>query len=740
MLSTLPKYFLRRWTYPLLGALFFYGGLILAWEMVAQSKMIFSMGAPFRWIVPALITQIPETLGYVFPMAAVLGGLMGSQHLSEASEMVASQGLGVGMRTLVRPWLLISGALILVTTFNSNWMMPRVNDLQRTIQARMLDEAQTRYLKPGSPPFYLPNNPNAAIWIDESGEIHYMESSPQGVQHLVAESMEWARVEKDGQLSSVNAELKNLTGTVIQRSNGSIVHIRQKIFTFVIPVSTPASSVLPITPVRYMPTLKMLEYPTPQMRVELGLRFSLPVATCALLLLGIALGLGHPRFQHGGAILKSLGVILIYYLLAEFLKNQIINGKVRMVYGMLLLPWAFMALGFGLLWLRLRPHHSAPGFLRMRLGWLRRRYAEHVKPLFERWLETFRRALPHPARMLQFLKGRNQDRGTLARWTRNLWLRNWGATLGTFLILSFLLDFAQLAGHLSKNKVSTLVFIQYWFWNLTPFLVIVLPIAFLFGSVLTLSEATVSREWVALKAGGTSLLQWIRAGARAWGGILLFSLLLQVFVAPAVIGTADSLYNRIRNRPFKHHQTRPWLYLGTTGVLWFLEGSSRWGFPLKSQREGAPILLKWKMQEPRSDALPWNALGWVSGPGAEDLFPNQSLRDVANAEHASTLDLIQWQRWAPDPQRSALLWGRMLNWLAGPCLLFAVLPFAFPTPRGGRGQALGISLVVGLLFMGAQGLFGGAARVGEIPGFWGVAAPLAALLGFGFLGLRRLRT
>jgi len=740
VLATLPRYFLRRWTYPLLGALFFYGGLILAWEMVVQSRLIFSMGAPFRWIIPALLTQVPETLGLVFPMAAVLGGLLGSQHLSEGSEMVASQGLGVGMRTLVKPWLLLSGALILLTAFNSHWVVPQVNDIQRKVQARMFDEAQTRYLKPGNPPLYLPNNPNAAMWIDASGEIHYMESSAQGVQHLVAESMEWARVETDGQLSSINAELKNLSGSLIQRSNGSIVHIRQKTFTFAIPVSTPTRSVLPATPVRYLSTLKLLENPTPQMRVELGLRFSLPVATCALLLLGIALGLGHPRFQRGGAILKSLGVILVYYVLVELFKNQIINGKARMVFGLILLPWLFLGLGFGLLWLRLRPHHSAPGFIRIGLAWTRRRISEWAGPLTRRTIEGLKRALPHPTRFLQFLKGRNRDRGTLARWTRNLWLKNWGGTLGTFLLLSFLLEFAQLAGDLSKNKVSVLVFLQYWFWNLPPFLVVVLPIAFLFGSVLALSDATISREWVALRAGGTSLLQWVRAGSRAWGGILLMCLLLQVFVAPAVIGKADALYNKILNRPSKHLHTKPWLYLGTTGVLWFLEGSARWGFPLKPSSGGFPILLKWRMQEERAEALPWNALNWVSGPEATDLFPDQALRDVANAAEASTPDLIRWQRWAPDSERSAMLWERMLNWLAGPCLLFAVLPFSFPSPREGRGQALGISLVAGLLFMGAQSLFGGAARVGEIPGFWGVAAPLAALLGFGLLGLRRLRT
>jgi len=740
VLSTLPRYLLKRWTYPLLGALFFYGGLILAWEMVVQSKQIFSMGAPFRWIIPALLTQIPETLGMVFPMAAVLGGLLGSQHLSEGSEMVASQGLGVGMRTLVGPWLIMSLGLVLLTAFNSHWIVPQVNGLQRGIQARMLDEAQTRFLKPGSPPLHLPNNPNAAVWIDASGEIHFMESGPQGVQHLVAESMEWARLERDGQLSAINVELKNLSGSLVQRSNGSIVHIRQKTFDLAIPVASPSRSVLPTTPVRYLSTRKLMENPTPQMRVELGLRFSLPIATCALLLLGVALGLGHPRFQRGGAILKSLGVILVYYVLIQFLGNQVINGKAQMVYGLVLLPWLFLALGTGLLWLRLRPHRSAPGFVRIGFSWVKRRLLMKLGPLGLAMIESLKRALPHPTRIFLVLRGRAKDRGVLARWTRGLWWRNWGATLGTFLTLSLLLEFAQLAGDLSKNKVSIVVFLQYWAWNLPPFLVVVLPIAFLFGSVLALSEATISREWVALRAGGTSLLQWILAGVRTWSWVLALSMLLQVFVAPASIGKADALYNRILNRPSKHLHTKPWLYLGSTGVLWYLEGPSRWGFPLKPQGQGAPVLLKWRMHDFRSQALPWNALGWVSGPEATELFPDQSLRDVANAEEASTPELFQWQRWAPDPERSAMLWGRLLNWLAGPCLLFSVLPFAFPTPRGGRGQALGISLVAGLLFMGAQALFMGAARAGEIPGFWGVAAPLAALVGLGLLGLQKLRT
>jgi lipopolysaccharide export system permease protein len=740
VLPTLSRYLLRRWISPLLGALFFYGGLILAWEMKELSKLIFSMGAPFQWLIPGLLIQVPETLGMVFPMAAVLGGLLGSQHLSEGSEMVASQGLGVGMRSILKPWLLLSAGLLVITTVNAHVIVPKSNALQQVVQNRMVEDAQTRFLKPGSPPFFPPQKPNNAIWIDATGEIHVMESSPLGVQHLVAHSMDWAKVEKNGELSSINIEFKDLNGSLVQKANGSIVHIRQKAMSLSIPVPAPTRPrIAAASNVRYLSTGELFRNLTPNAIIEIGLRFSLPVATCALLLLGIALGIGHPRFQRGGAILKSLGVILVYYLLIQLFKDQISVGKYRMVVGILLLPWGFLAAGFLLLWRRLLPHRSAPGYVRRLLGWAKKRLLERAKRPAQGGFDAVKRVLPHPMRLLNAFRMKHKDQGTLARWTRNLWWRNWGATLGTFLTLSLLIEFTNLASDLSKNHVSMVVFLRYWLFNLPPFLVIVLPIAFLFGGVLALSEATLSREWVALRAGGTSLIQWARAGARAWGSILALTLLTQVFLAPAVVGQAESHYNRIKDRPPVLH-VKPWLYLGSTGVLWFLEGQTRWGFPLKPQDGTAPVILRWNMHGLRAEALPWNALNWVSGPLAGDLFPDQALRDVANPEEATTPDLFRWHRWAPDPERAALLWGRILNWLAGPCLLFAMLPFAFPTPRGGRGQALGVSLVFGLLFMGTQALFGGAARAGEIPGFWGVMAPLTTLFGIGLLGLRRLRT
>jgi len=740
VLATIHKYLLKNWMYPFLGALAFYGGLLMAYEVVGLSKEIFSMGAPFRWVVPLLLLSIPDNLGMVLPMAAVLGGLMGMQHLSEGSEMVAAQGLGVGMRALVKPWLVLAAGLLVLASLNSNLLVPWANGAQMLAEARMIEETHTRFLRPGTAPWFPASAPNHAVWMAPDGQVHLMDVSEEGVQHLVARSLAWGQTDKGLDTSTVNLRLIDLKGCVYHRADGSIVHLQEKEHLYSIAVPK-APKLLRTTQARFLPTRELLRGVTPDSGVELLRRITLPFACCGLLLVGIALGLGHPRFQKGGAILKSLVVILLYYLLLKYFENQIIYAQSKTLFpklGLFLLPWGFLAAGFALLRRKLQPHQSStrirflPAGAVIRLEALRHRVAQACLSMVAKPMKTVDSILARMAR-------RKATRGVLARWTQGLWWRNWGGVMGTFLTLSLLIEYASLAGDLAHNHIPMRVFLVYWLWNLPPFLAVVMPLAFLLGGVLALTDAAVSREWVALRAGGGSLMQWFGAGFRGWGAVLAITLVLQAGVAPLAFRQQDSLYQRILARPARNPQSKPWLYLGSTGVVWFLDGAVRWGFPLKPPGE-AYILLKWKMGDALSEGLPWGGLTFEEGPKAVRLFPDKALRDTASAEGTTTQDLFHWQKWAPDPERATLIWGRILNWLAGPCLLFAMLPSAFPSPRRGRGSVLGLALVTGLIFMGLQALFSGAAKAGDIPSAWGVLCPMLLLVAAGLLRLDRLRT
>ena len=434
-------------------------------------------------------------------------------------------------------------------------------------------------------------------------------------------------------------------------------------------------------------------------------------------------------------------MIRVYYLILKYFENQILYAQSKQVLprlALLALPWLFLGAGFALLRRKLLPHHSnrLRRFLPMRTVLRIEKAGEQVSQFCFKLLA---KPIQKAVLALESIRERRSRRGVLGVWSRALWWKNWGGVMGTFLALSLLIEYASLAGDLAHNHISTIIFIKYWLWNLPPFLSVVLPLAFLLGGVLALSDAAVTREWVALRAGGASLVQWCRAAAKGWGSILALTFLLQAFLAPFAFRQADPIYRQILGRSVQTAKTKPWLYLGSTGVVWFLDGAQRWGFPLKTPGE-AYILLSWKMGDTLAQALPWGGLTFEPGPRASLLFPDRALRDSTAAETAGTVDLFHWQKWAPDPERAALLWGRLFNWLAGPCLLFAMLPYAVPSPRGGRGSALGFSLVAGLIFMGLQALFSGAAKAGDLPSAWGVLCPMMLLVGFGLLRLNRLRT
>lgn len=737
MPSTLTRYLLRRWLTPFLGALLFYGLLLISWETVALSREIFSQGAALRWMMPLLLLSLPESLGMVLPMAAVLGGLLGTQQLMEGSELVAAQGLGAGRRTWLVPWSILGAGLLVLASVNAHVLVPQAAGLQRTLRHRMAEEALAKFLRPGSPPWHPPGSPDSAFWLSGTGQFHVMEATADGVQHLTASRVAYTLGNTPAGQVEVQLHLEDLRGASYPGTGGSPVHLKEAHHLQRFSVPSGPRLLAPLA-MRYAPSGVLLrawrdpQAPTSRRResaVELGRRLTLPLASVSLLLLGISLGFGHARFYRGGAIVKSLGVILVYYFLMKSLENLVLDGKLPALGPTLLLPFLFLGAGWFILNRRLSPHRASngPGVLFNRLGRLLR-----LAPLQAR-LARARAALA------QWIHRQGNRRGVLRHWATLAWWRSWGMTMGSLLVLDLLVEFSSLAGDLTRNHIRLADFLLYWVWSLPPFLEVALPVSFLLGTLLVLSEGGLTREWLAIRAGGVSLVQWLWASRYAWGAVVLATFLLQAGLSPLARTRARSMYHRILRRPPPQGDTSPWMYLGSTGVLWHLSPEARWGFPLKPPFE-APVLLRWKPGQERVEALPWGGMALVPGPPALTLFPDRALLKAPSASEAVTWDLVEWQRWAPDPERAYLLWNRLLGWVSGPLLVMALLSYALPGPRQGRGQAIGAGLVGGLLFLGLQTLFGGAARAAELPAAWGFLAPCLLLAGFGLMRLSRLRT
>ncbi len=730
MNQILFRYTLRRWLYPIASAVLLFGGLLLAKELVDISKEVFNLGASFKWLLPLLLLAVPETFMLVLPMAAVLGGLLGTQHMVQNSELVASQGLGMGSKLLIKPYLFLSIFLLALSAANSHFLVPSVNHFQASIRLQMLEEARTRFLRIGQPPRIPPGAPSQSVWMAPDGEVHVMEVRPTAVQHMVAKGIAYSIYPRTDGGHVLDMRLKDLNGSMFQVQTQSVVHVHQESqdLRFQLPG---IAKILTPTPLRYLQTSEILKLKSLASYTELSRRFSLPLASVAFLLFGIAMGLGHPRFKGGTPILNSLALILIYYFFNMLFENMIMQSKTQAFYFQLLLPWMFLVSGAFLLNRKLKPHVSNSSWSRIKLN-------------LKKILVYLLTRIPNSFKSIKPVKTNESSQETSCRciinhWTCLLWIKSWGATLGTLLALDLLIEYATLAADISHNHKNIIDFLYYWILNLPTFLNTALPITFLLGTMFAFAQATQTAEWVALRAGGVSLVQWVWHARKAWLIVLVSTAVLQLWVAPYSYYKADNVYRQILNRPSNSSTRNSWLYLGSTGVLWNQQGQTRWGFPLKPPME-APILLRWKPGDVFAQGLAWGGNKLVQGPMAEKLFPETSLREAAHADMTSTADLFKWQRWAPDPNRATLLWLRIFSWLAGPCLVLAALSWAFPDARSARGQSFGIALVIGLLFLGLQGIFLGASRSGEIPAPLGVLAPMLFFAGFGFTRLKRLRT
>ena len=750
----------------------------MAWEVRYISKTIFDKQASIHNLIPMLLTTIPWNVGVILPMTSVLGGLLGTQHLSEGSELVASQGLGHGMRGFLKPWGLLSAFLILCSVINAHWISPWSSRKEQQLLYELAQEAALvgGYMpKAGEEPKLLkgdvfshgsaPLPDQVVFWgiSKDDGKLHIMQIGPETVSHLISDRYSY-KIEKVINDSHDHFEhikmsfrFENVSGKATSKSqnlNERITDVSYKAFEVSQPIQIKKQSLYQPTAMRHLGTGELLNTgrsgdATLKLKgiigVEIFRRFSNPLACCALLLLGISIGLSHPRFYKGGALVKSIALILFYFIVVKVVEGWIESNIIDWSYVAILLPFFFFLAGWLLLYKKMYPPRRGQRKITYRLFRFLRRVWRRVLLRFKTAGRIFF-STTHEADAAKRHSLRFKDK-IIARWTSRKWWGNFAGVMAVFLVFYLFIEFAVMAPYMAEGGGRLLLFIKYWFCKMPTILPFVLPVVFLLAWVLTFSDASVTREWTALRASGTSLVQWVRGSWKAWSLAIFAAFIVEAYLSPLSYVPQDNYYKQIRGREAKSNKTaisgvedQPTsLFLGSTGVFWYSEGPIRWGFPLLPSGD-APALIFWRHGQTSTQRLNWNANSWTQGIGAETLFPASSLRRYQRADEIPTLDLFTWQTWAPSADRGTMLWGRLLKWLAGPCLFFASLGFAFPPPRKGRGQALGYALILSLVFIWMQNLFEVASKAGQFPPLWGILAPMLMFVGFGLINLRRLHT
>jgi lipopolysaccharide export system permease protein len=101
-LPILDRYLAKEILLPFLAGLLFLTQLLLATQLLARADVLFGSGVSVLDIGSILVALLPNVLGYVLPIAFLLGAVIGVGRLSEDREVVALGAAGISPARLVR--------------------------------------------------------------------------------------------------------------------------------------------------------------------------------------------------------------------------------------------------------------------------------------------------------------------------------------------------------------------------------------------------------------------------------------------------------------------------------------------------------------------------------------------------------------------------------------------------------------------------------------------------------------
>jgi lipopolysaccharide export system permease protein len=103
----LDRYLAREILLPFAAGLLFLTQLLLATQILSQADILFGSGVALTDVGAVLLALMPHFLGYVIPVAFLLGAVLGVGRLAEDREVVALGAAGLSPARLVRVPLLL---------------------------------------------------------------------------------------------------------------------------------------------------------------------------------------------------------------------------------------------------------------------------------------------------------------------------------------------------------------------------------------------------------------------------------------------------------------------------------------------------------------------------------------------------------------------------------------------------------------------------------------------------------
>ena len=123
-MSLLDRYVAKEILLPFLAGVLFLTQLLVATQLLGQAQVLFGSGVSFLDVARVVVALLPHLLGYVIPIAFLLGAVLGIGRLAEDREVIALGAAGISPSRLVRVPLAIGVATAAVGLWLSTTAEP----------------------------------------------------------------------------------------------------------------------------------------------------------------------------------------------------------------------------------------------------------------------------------------------------------------------------------------------------------------------------------------------------------------------------------------------------------------------------------------------------------------------------------------------------------------------------------------------------------------------------------------
>jgi lipopolysaccharide export system permease protein len=326
-------------------------------KLLKLMDMVVNHGVSLGEVLGIIGYIMPAFLELTFPMAVLLGVLMGFGRMSSDQEMTAARACGVSLYRLAVPVMIFALGVYALSSYFAFSLRPWANS---NLRNKLYELSQTRTSAGLKEKVFNSNFPGLVVYVDEMSDT---DSSMKGV--LISDARDphnqntiiakRGAMLPDAQNKSITLRLYDGSIFGVEPQNDATHVTSFKTYDLgVQPESALGTSDLDPGEMTYsalradIKAARAKGKPDRDAETELAGKFTVPFATLMFALLGISLGLKPARGGHSERFGVSVALFFLYYSLMRVGETLAQRGKLDAWIAMAIPDLVFMALAFWL--------------------------------------------------------------------------------------------------------------------------------------------------------------------------------------------------------------------------------------------------------------------------------------------------------------------------------------------------------------------------------------------------------